>query len=156
MDDLEQYRRSNCLILHGCVDLPKENAGYITFKNFVLHTLNSRLKFAYPIRNSDVCLLEMPSQKGKYPIIIKFVRRSARNQVFNSKSLLKETKESDPKLAITESLTRHRSKLLEQSKRVFGFQNVWTQKSNIFCSFEGKRHRIDDFANIARIRFPEK
>ena len=75
---------------------------------------------------------------------------------FNNKSLLKATKESDPKLAITESLTRRRSKLLEQSKKVFGFQNVWTHKGNIFCSFEGKRHRIDDFANIARIRFPEK
>ena len=157
MDDLEQYGRSNCLILHGCVDLPKENAGYVTFENFVLDTLNSRLKFAHPIHNSDIDICHvLPSQKGKNPIIIKFVRRSARNQVFNSKSLLKATKESDPKLVITESLTWHRSKLLEQSKKVFGFQNVWTQKGNVFCSFEGKRHRIDDFANIARIRFPEK
>ena len=157
MDDLEQYGRSNCLILHGCVDLPKENAGYVTFENFVLDTLNSRLKFTHPIRNSDIDICHvLPSRKGKNPIIIKFVRRSVRNQVFNNKSLLKATKESDPKLAITESLTRRRSKLLEQSKKVFGFQNVWTQKGNIFCSFEGKRHRIDDFANIARIRFPKK
>ena len=27
MDNLEQYGKSNCLILHGCIDLPKENAG---------------------------------------------------------------------------------------------------------------------------------
>ena len=157
MDDLEQYGRSNCLILHGCIDLPKENAGYVTFENFVLDTLNSRQKFAHPIHNSDIDICHvLPSRKGKNAIIIKFVRRSIRNQVFNNKSLLKATKESDPKLAITESLTRRRSKLLEQSKKVFGFQNVWTQKGNIFCSFESKRHRIDDFANIARIRFPEK
>ena len=69
---------------------------------------------------------------------------------------MKATNESDPKLAITDSLTRRRSKLLEQSKKLFGFQNVWTPKGNIFCIFEGKRHKIDDFANIARIRFPEK
>ena len=123
----------------------------------MLDTLNSRLKFAHPIRNSDIDICHvMPSQKGKNPIIIKFVRRSVRNQVFNSKSLFKATKESDPKLATTDSLTRRRSKLLEQFKNVFGFQNVWPQKGNIFFNFEGKRHRIDDFANIAGIRFPEK
>ena len=157
MDDLEQYGKSNCLILHACVDLPKENAGHVTFENFVLETLTSRLKFAHSICNSniDICHV-IPSRKGKNPITIKIVRRSVRNQVFNSKSLLKATKESDPKLAITESLTRCKSKLLEQSKNVFGFQNVWTQKGNIFCSCSGKRHKIDDFANIARIRFPEK
>ena len=157
MDNLEQYGRSNCLVLHGCVDLPKENAGYVPFENFVRDTLNSRLKFVHPICNSniDICHV-MPSRKGKNPIIIKFVSRSVKNQVFNSKSLLKATKELDPKLAKTESLTRRISKLLEQSKKILGFQNVWTQSGNIFCIFEGKRHRIDDFANIARIRFPEK
>ena len=54
MDDLEQYGRSNCLILHGCADLPKENADYVTFENFVLDTLNSRLKFAHPVHNGDI------------------------------------------------------------------------------------------------------
>ena len=123
----------------------------------MLDTLNSRLQFTHPICNSDIDICHvMPSQKGKNLIIIKFVRRSVRNQVFYSKSLLKATKESDPTLAITESLTRRRSKLLEQSKKVFGIQNAWTQKGNIFCIFEGKRQRIDYFANIARIRFPEK
>ena len=67
----------------------------------------------------------MPLRKGRNPFIIKLVRRSVRNQVFNSKSLLKATNESDPKLAITESLTRRRSKLVEQSKNVFGFQNCY-------------------------------
>ena len=66
MDNLERYRRSNCLILHGCVDLPKENADYVTSENFVLDTLNSRLKFAHPIRNNDIGICHvMPSRKGK-------------------------------------------------------------------------------------------
>ena len=81
MDDLEQNGRSNCLILHGCVNLPKENAGCVTFENFVLDTLNSRPKFAHPIRNSDIDICYVtPFRKGKNPIIIKFVR-SVRNQV---------------------------------------------------------------------------
>ena len=94
-------------------------------------------------------------EKEKNPIIIKFVR-SVRNQLFNSKSLLKANNESDPKLFIAESLTSGRSKLLDQSKKVFGFKNVWTQKDNILCIFEEKQHRIDDLINIAGIRFPEK
>ena len=134
MDDLEQYGRSNCLILHGYVDLPKENAGYVTFENFVLDTLNSRLKFAHSIHNSDIDICHvLPSRKEKNPIIIKFVKRSVRNQVFNNKSLLKATKESDPKLAITESLTRRRSKLLEQSKKVLGFKTFGHRKVIYFA-----------------------
>ena len=98
---------------------------YITFENFRLDTLNSRQKFAYPIYNSDIDTCHvMPSRKRKNPIIIKFVRRSVRNQVFNSKSLLKATNQLDPKLAITKFLTRCRSKLLEKSKKHFEFQNV--------------------------------
>ena len=82
----------------------------MTFENFVPDTLNYRLKFAHLICNSDIDICHiMPSRKGKNLIINEFVR-SVRNQVFNSKSLLKATKESDPKLAITESLTRRRSK----------------------------------------------
>ena len=44
MDDLEQYGRRNCLILHGCVNFPKENAVYVTLENFVSDTLNSKLE----------------------------------------------------------------------------------------------------------------
>ena len=31
MDDLEQYGRSNCHILHGCVDLPKKKCRLCNF-----------------------------------------------------------------------------------------------------------------------------
>ena len=53
-DDLEQYGRSKCLILYGCVNLPKEKAGYVTFENFVPDSLNFRLKFDHPISSSDI------------------------------------------------------------------------------------------------------
>ena len=66
MDNFEQYRKSNCLVLHGCVDLPMENARHVTLENFVLDTLNSRLKFAHSIRNSDIDICHAkPSRKGK-------------------------------------------------------------------------------------------
>ena len=65
MDDLEQYGRSNCLILH-VVKFPKENAGYVTFENFVLDTPKPRTRFPQPIHNSDIDICyEMPSRKRK-------------------------------------------------------------------------------------------
>ena len=39
MDDLEQYSRSNCLILHGCQNLPPKSSDNEAFENFVLNTL---------------------------------------------------------------------------------------------------------------------
>ena len=66
MDDFEQYVRSNCIILHGCVNLSNENAGYVTFENFVLGTLNSRPIFPHSPRNSDIDICHaMPSRKIK-------------------------------------------------------------------------------------------
>ena len=66
MGNLEQYGETNCFIVHGCVNLSNENAGYVTFESFVLDTLNSRLKFPRSIRNSDINICDvMPSGKGK-------------------------------------------------------------------------------------------
>ena len=141
LDDLEQYSRSNCLILHGCTNLPEKKASNLDFENFVIKTLNSRIKLSQPITNTyiNICHV-LPSRKSKNPIIIK--------------SQLKAVKNSDPKLSLTESLTKRRFQLLTKSQEGFGFQNVWTLKGNIYCYFEGKRHYIDDFGDISKIRFP--
>ena len=155
LDDLEQYSRSNCLILHGCTNLPEKKASNLDFENFVLKTLNSRIKLSQPIINTDIDICHvLPSRKAKNPIIIKFVRRTVRNLVFANKSQLKAAKNSDPKLSLTESLTKRRFQLLAKSQEAFRFQNVWTLKGNIYCYFEGKRHYIDDFGDISKIRFP--
>ena len=132
LDDLEQYSRSNCLILHGCTNLLEKKARNLDFENFIIKTLNSRIKLSQPIANTDIDICHvLPSRKAKNPIIIKFVRRTGRNLVFANKSQLKAVKNSDPKLSLTESLTKRRFQLLAKSQEAFGFQNVWTLKGNI-------------------------
>ena len=155
LDDLEQYSRSNCLILHGCTNLPDKEASNLDFENFVISTLNSKINLPQPIVNADIDICHvLPSKKSKNPIIIKFVRRTVRNFVFANKSQLKGKKDLNSKLSITESLTKRRFRLLAKAQEAFGFRNVWTLKGNIYCHFEGKRHYIDDFGDVNRIRFP--
>ena len=155
IDSLEQYSRSNCLILHGCQDVPK-NASNFEFENYVCKKINSNLQLSQPLKNKhiDICHI-LPSKKGKNPIIIKFIKRTIRNEIFFQKKFFK----SDPssamktKLSITESLTKRRLRLVEDAKKIFGFKNVWTLKGDVFCFFENKRHYLDDFGDIERVRF---
>ena len=84
-------------------------------------------------------------------MIIKFVRRTVRNEVFNRKSKLKSA-DSNSRLAITESLTKRGLMLVEEARREFEFKNVWTMKGLVYCRFQGQRHYIDDFSDIPRIR----
>ena len=77
LDDLEQYGRRNCLILHGCPDQPV-GGKYPVFESYVTNKLNSELDLEYQIRSNDIDICHvLPSRKGCHPpIIIKLVRRS--------------------------------------------------------------------------------
>ena len=152
----EQYSRSNCLILHGCQNLPPKSSDNEVFENFVLNTLNDKLQIEPQLSDNDIDVCHaLPSRKGKNPTIIKFVTRTVRNKVFAAKSKLKSSAgESNPRLAIIESLTKRRLRLVEEARKIFEFRNVRTQKGLVYCEFMGQRHYIDDFSDIPRIRFP--
>ena len=103
MDNLEQLSGSNCLILHGCTNLPDKNASNLDFENFVIKTLNSSIKLSQPIANTDIDICHvLPSRKAKNLIVIKFVRLTVRNLVFASKSQLNAGKEFGPNTIINE------------------------------------------------------
>ena len=53
LDDLEQYGRRNCLIVHGCSDQLVEGK-YPVFESYVTNKLNSVLDFEYQIRSNDI------------------------------------------------------------------------------------------------------
>lgn len=151
MDDLEQYSRSNCLVLHGNSIDPKISNPEV--ERYVISTINSRLNLPTNISVNDIDICHpLPSKKSTKPIIIKFTRRTVRNMVFASKKNFKTS--NGPKLSLTESLTKRRLMLVEEARKYFEFGNVWTQKGNVHCSFKGKKHSIRYFSDIARIRFP--
>ena len=156
LDDLEQYGRRNCLILHGCKTETIKKASYSDFEEFVLKLLNNRLKLDFDIKSEDIdtCHILPSRRKDTHPIIIKFVRRSVRQAVYQKKRNLKSSVENPEKLALTESLTKRRFSLLSKARAAFGFKNVWTLNGNVFCSYQDNRFSIIDFKDITKICGP--
>ena len=146
IDDQEQYSRANCLILHGCKEVPSAGK-YLEVEKHVCSTLNSHLNLDTPLNVSDLDIAHViPSKKG-IPIIIKFIRRFQRNEVYAKKKNLKNSG-----LVITESLTKRRLRLLEASRQAFGKHSVWTNKGNVFVFYNNKKYSISDFTDINKIK----
>ena len=62
IDDLEQYSRRNCLILHGC-KIPAQES-YSEFESYVIHKLNSKLEISPAITTHDIDTCHvLPSRK---------------------------------------------------------------------------------------------
>ena len=153
VDDLEQYSRRNCLVLHGCKNIPIKGS-YTEFESYVLHKLNSKLEIVPSITPQDIDTCHvLPSRKksSNAAIIIKFVRRSVRDTIFRFKKKLKAKEGEEEKLAVTESLTGRRLELLRRAKHAFGKKHVWTLNGNIHCSFKGKRYVLYDFSDIDKL-----
>ena len=51
-DDLDQYSRRNCFILHGC-KIPAQES-YLEFESYVIHKLNSKLEISPAITTHDI------------------------------------------------------------------------------------------------------
>ena len=151
IDDLEQYGRRNCLILHGCKNIPMQGS-YVDFEKYVTGKLNARLTLDYKIKSHDIdtCHVLPSRKKGVIPIIIKFVRRSVWDLVYNNKRRLKSDGSLE-KLSITESLTKRRPQLVVEARKAFGFFNVWTTNGNVYCIQDNKRLVIEDFGDIDTI-----
>ena len=108
----EQYLRRNCLLLHGTPKKKQENADELCIKAINEHLdldingkdVDRKHRIGNP-RNTD----ETPR-----PVIIKLVRYNDRKKVFDSKKRLK-----GKKIAITESLTATRMKMLNEARKNF-------------------------------------
>ena len=54
LDDLEQYGRANCLILHGCKKVPLPEAKYPKFQKYVIDTINEKISLSAPLISTDI------------------------------------------------------------------------------------------------------
>ena len=146
IDDLEQYGRSNCLIVHGCKEVPKSGK-YLETKNYICKTLNTHLSLDNPLQVKDLDVADaLPAKKGT-PIIVKFLRRYQRNEIYAKKRSLKNSG-----LVITESLTKRRLQLLEAARTAFGLRSTWTLKGEVYAFFNNKKLHINDFKDIAKFK----
>ena len=137
IDELEQYGRNNCLILHGLHNFPYAHSNYDEFLLKVITTLNLHLNLSLDINCVDIAHPLPRARNGNTPIKIKFLRKSTRNQVFKRKRLFSRTG-----LAVTESLTKRRLSLLNVAKSLLGDKNVWTYKGTVFTNINSKHEKI--------------
>ena len=90
--------------------------------------------------------LTAKSKNGQTPIIIKFLRRSDRYIVYQRKRLL-----ANSGLSITESLTKRRLDLVDETRSFLGQENVWTFNGSIFTNINSKREKIHSQENLYHI-----
>ena len=115
VDELEQYSRRNCLLLHGVRELEGENKNDIIMKTMKeeidIDIRQQDLDQTHRVGNTKVC------KEGKSrPIIIKFSRYDVRSAVDKKKK----------KVLITERLTAKRVGLLQEAQGKYRLRNIWT------------------------------
>ena len=74
-DDLEQYSRSNCLVIHECENVPKSKPGkYLEIENFVCNTLTNIYNLIHLYRQMILTLhIHYPQKKAPQLLSSSFV-----------------------------------------------------------------------------------
>ena len=148
-DDLEQYSRSNCLIIHKCEDVPKTGK-YLECEHYICDKLNNSLPLDSPLQVNDIDIAHpLPSKKNVRgtPIIIKFLRQTQRNEIYAKKKALK-----GKGMVITESLTKRRLQLPEAARDAFGWKSVWSMMGDIYAFVGGKKQVVKNVNDIAKLK----
>ena len=114
IDDLEQYSRRNCLVLHGANESNDENTNEIIIKTF-------SEELGVEIKEDDLDKshrLGKPKRKDNKPrlIIVMFARYAVRRKAFMNNIMKLKGKQ----LLITESLTSSRMQSLGDTQRKYG------------------------------------
>ena len=121
IDDLEQYSRRNCLLIHGIPESQKEDTTAACIEN-----INKKLKVNLNRDHLDRTHRvgkRKPSGEKPRPIIMKFISYTKRQAVFTTKKNLKGSN-----LLITESLTTKRMAVLRAAQKKVrdeGIQQAW-------------------------------
>lgn len=148
MDNLEQYSRRNCLLVHGIAEERNEDCEQVLLKLFT-EKMNvtgvERRDFDRAHR------LGVMKPNRARPIIIKFVSYGPRRAIFAAKKALKGTK-----ITITEQLTKERMKVLSAARARIGVTQVWTQDGTIIALVNDTKYRITTLSELANIPEPYK
>lgn len=96
-------------------------------------------KLGVPITVADIgCSHRLQNKdNARSPILVKFCRRSVKNDVYRKKKKLKGNK-----VVIFEGLTKMRTQLLKRAKETYGMNNVWTSEGVVTVKVGNRVKRI--------------
>ena len=148
IDELKQYSRRDCLEIRGIPRSRHENTDDIVIKvaSLVNISINKEdISVSHCIGNSGTRVSAPNSSREmeSSSIIVKFIKREARDAVYKSRSQLRRKSSKDigyarraeNRILIVESLTRKRKLLFNvclKFKQDHGFRFIWTQYRKIF------------------------
>lgn len=139
-----QKNNNKCLLIHGIQETDNERDVY----NVVINLFQSKLQIPIEIADiSDCYRLAKKSDKmdkRSRSIVVEFIHKYKRDEVFYKKKTLKGTK-----LLITELLTRGRLEIYGKCRSVYG-QQCWTINGNIIVLKNGTKVMISNKYNLKK------
>ena len=130
LDDLEQYSRRNCLLIHGVPETTPQNTDNIV-RNLAKDKLNQEISPLDIDRSHRIGQRGKKDAKGRQlirPIIVKFSRYSTRSQFYAARKNLKGSK-----IFIHENLTSTRQAWFHDVRKKYPAPDnkVWSQDGKI-------------------------
>ena len=145
---LDGHSRRDQLLVHSLDDIPQNRnehnmIGYMCFK---LNQLLPRKFRITPEHISTAHLITPKDRNNKTPIVVvKFTHRWIRNQFFYDRHFIR-----DRRVRITEHLCDYRLWLLREARKVFGYQNVYTDQCNVYRLSNRRDIKISNIYDIYR------
>lgn len=110
------------------------------------------------VEQNDISVAHrLPSKDGTYPILVKFVRRSVRDAIYQSRLKLQDynkTAAAESRLYINEDLVPSVRSLFSAARKLKGtkgVENVWTSNCKVQLKKNGTYHHINSFAQLATL-----
>ena len=109
----------------------------------VIGLIDEKLKIKVRRDDIDTCHRLSMRDGAARPIIVKFCRRSVRNEVYRAKPRLKNSK-----IVIREDLTKDRLAIVKHLLEKYGKRNVFTENCNVFYKFIDKIAKVSSIAEM--------
>lgn len=147
INNLEQYSRRNCVLIHGLKEDSKHPSD-MDYVNLALSVFQDKLKLDIQLSHIDRAhRIGAKKSDGKCrPVIVKFVSYYHRRLVFSNKKHLKKTG-----IHITESLTKMNYQLFTEAKKIYSMENVWTSDGSIFIKDGQIKHKVTTLEELRNV-----
>ncbi|KAI5694805.1 hypothetical protein M8J75_005825 [Diaphorina citri] len=127
LNNLEQYSRRNCLLIHGVAEVGAGSESEDDCVASAVSIFKEKLKVdILPFHIDRAHRIGKKDSAKNRAIIVKFVSYAQRRLVFSVKKLLKGSG-----IHITESLTKMNYQILDEAKKIYYKENVWTYDGRV-------------------------
>lgn len=143
VDDLESYMRLDNLVIYGLDASPStvsvQDSDQAPLTNdpsqAVLELFNVRLGLS--VNDQDLAKVHyLPTKdKGRKPVLVKFVNRRTRDSVLQARKILKSSSDAANRVYINEHLTHHNAVLFAEARKLFKkklIHSTWTRKGKTY------------------------